>query len=144
MSVYYVSRGDQISLATDDVQKPNGVIFSPDYETLYVADTDAQKIWAFDVTGSGKLANKRVFFDSGSDGMTVDRLGSVYLTAGNVIVVSPAGELLHEIEIPERPTNVTFGGEGSRTLYVTARTGFYAIELGVPGAVGMAANPNDQ
>lgn len=135
MSVYYVDRRDKITLATDDVEKPNGVIFSPDYQTLYVADTEAKKIWAFDAVSDGKLANKREFYDSGSDGMAVDVQGNVYLTSGAVLVISPEGELVAEIETPERPANVAFGGKENRTLYITARTGFYAIDLGVPGAL---------
>ncbi len=134
MSVYYVNRRDEISLATDDVTKPNGIIFSPDYATLYVADTEGQKIFAFEVAGEGKLANKREFFASGSDGMTVDERGNVYLTSGTVKVISPGGELIAEIECPEKLANVTFGGVGNRTLFVTARTGFYGMELGVSGA----------
>tara|TARA_R110002096_G_scaffold13623_11_gene48037 strand:+ start:1342 stop:2838 length:1497 start_codon:yes stop_codon:yes gene_type:complete len=134
MSVYYVNRRGKISLATDDVTKPNGVIFSPDYKTLYVSDTDEKKIFAFDVKGEGKLTNKREFFDSGSDGMTVDVLGNVYLTSGTVLVISPEGEQLADIVCPEHPANVTFGGPDNQTLYITARTGFYAIDLALPGA----------
>ena len=135
MSVYYIDRKDKISLATDDVQKPNGIIFSPDYKTLYVADTEAKKIWAFDVEGEGKIANKREFFDSGSDGMAVDVAGNVYLTSGSVKVISPAGELVADIECPEGPANCAFGGMDNKTLYITARKGFYGIDLGIPGAL---------
>jgi len=133
-SVYYVSKGNKITLATAAVTKPNGVVLSPDQKTLYVADTAEKQIFAFDVKSPGVLANRRVFAPSFSDGMAVDVAGNVYLTVDKAITVwSPVGEKIAEIPCPESPANCTFGGPGNKTLYATARTGFYAIELNLPG-----------
>jgi sugar lactone lactonase YvrE len=133
-SVYYRGAKGQISLASAAPTKPNGVILSPDEKTLYVADTAEKKIWAFDVPAPGALANPRLFVPSGSDGMAIDVAGNVYLTAGPAVTVwSPAGEHLATLPCPEAPANCTFGGPENKTLFVTARTGFYAIDLNVPG-----------
>ncbi|MEM1296122.1 MAG: SMP-30/gluconolactonase/LRE family protein [Verrucomicrobiota bacterium] len=134
MSVYYVDAEGGIRLATDAVTKPNGVIFSLDQKLLYVADTEEKKIFVFTVGEGGSLSEKRVFYDSGSDGMTLDEKGNVYLTSEEVLVISPAGKRIESIPCPEKPANVTFGGPNNQTLYITARTGFYAIDLAIPGA----------
>ena len=82
----------------------------------------------------GVLVNRRVFAPSSSDGMAIDIAGNVYLTVDKAISVwSPAGAKIAEIPCPESPANCTFGGPGTKTLYATARTGFYAIELNIPG-----------
>ncbi|MEM9280342.1 MAG: SMP-30/gluconolactonase/LRE family protein [Verrucomicrobiota bacterium] len=133
-AVYYVSGDGNVLLATDDVVKPNGITFSPDFDVLYVADPGAETIWAFDVTAPGEIVNKRAFASIGSDGMTVDERGNVYCTwKGEVWIFSPEGEELARIECPESPANCTFGGPEGKTLYITARTGFYAIDLNVAG-----------
>ncbi len=134
-SVYYIDRKGKVSLATDEVTKPNGIIFNPDYSILYIADPGEKKILAFDVTGEGQLSNRREFAPIGSDGMTMDALGNVYCTfEGKVWIWSPEGKEVAQIECPEGPANVTFGGKDNKTLFITARTGFYAIDLGVRGA----------
>jgi len=134
-SVYYISRKGKITLATAEVTKPNGIIFNPDYTVLYVADPGVKKIWAFDVEGEGKLTNQREFAPIGSDGMTMDEMGNVYCTfEGKVWIHSPTGEELAQIECPEAPANVTFGGPDNRTLYITARKGFYSLDMNVAGA----------
>jgi sugar lactone lactonase YvrE len=133
-SVYYVTKTDKISLATTEVTKPNGIVLSPDQRTLYVADTAEKQVYAFDVTAPGVVANRRVFAPSFSDGMSIDIAGNLYLTVDTGITVwSPAGEKIADIPCPESPANCTFGGADNKTLFVTARTGFYAIDLNIPG-----------
>jgi gluconolactonase len=79
----------------------------------------------------GSLTDKQLFADEGSDGLTIDSKGNVYLTNTAVKVYNPAGRLIETIEVPERPTNVCFGGKDGKTLYITARTSVYKIEMKV-------------
>lgn len=139
--VYYINRQRRLSRIIDDLEQPNGVILSPDYNTLYVADRAANRTYRYDVKEPGKIENKSEFAPIGSDGMTIDDFGNVYLTDGNFVhVYSPAGKELAKIEFPEQPANATFGGSGRNVLFVTARTGFYSIETNVTGGKARA-NP---
>ena len=76
----------------DDLVKPNGIIGTPDGKTLYVADIDDRKTWAYDIESDGSLTNKRLFCEPGSDGMTLDCCGNVYLTGNGVMVFNPDGD----------------------------------------------------
>ncbi|MBN1126389.1 MAG: SMP-30/gluconolactonase/LRE family protein [Sedimentisphaerales bacterium] len=118
----------------DDMTRPNGVIGTPDGKTLYVADQGEGKVYKYRIKPDGTLGNKALFVESGCDGMTMDERGNVYITADAVLVYSPAGGLVEKIEVPERPANVCFGGSDRRMLFITARTGFYAIPVRVKGA----------
>ncbi len=130
--VYYYSRRKKVSRVIDDIERPNGVILSNDGKTLYVADTGGKKIYAYDVTGEGTITNKREFAQIGSDGMSIDERGNIYATwQGKVWIFSPEGKELAQIECPEGPANCTLGGPNGNTLYITARTGFYSIDLNV-------------
>lgn len=130
--VYYYSRRKKITRVIDDAGKPNGVLLSNDLKTLYVADTVKKKIYAYDVTGEGTIDNKREFAQIGSDGLTIDERGNLYATwSGKIWIFSPDGKELAQIECPEGPANCTLGGPNGNTLYITARTGFYSIDLNV-------------
>lgn len=130
-AVYYLDKGGKLTQVAADLVKPNGVIMSPDGSLLYIADPGAETTYVYDVEGPGKLANKRKFASVGSDGMTVDKLGNIYVTwKGDIIAFSPAGEEVLRLTVPEGPANCLLAG---KTLYVTARTGFYAIDLEVEG-----------
>lgn len=130
-AVYYVGRNGAISRVAGDLTKPNGIILSPDGKVLYVADPGAETIWAYDVDGPGKISGKRKFAGVGSDGMTVDRSNNLYCTwKGEVIVFAPGGDEILRVSPPEAPANCLLVG---KTLYVTARKGFYAIEMNVSG-----------
>jgi gluconolactonase len=139
----YVFRLDpgtkHIEIVADDFDMPNGLCFSPDERTLYVADSGKpHHIRAFDVTHDAKLSNGRVFctIDAGApDGVRCDELGRVWSSAGNgVHVFAPDGKLLGKIPVPETPANLCFGGEDGRTLFITARTSLYSIRTSVRGA----------
>ncbi|MFP6901768.1 MAG: SMP-30/gluconolactonase/LRE family protein, partial [Opitutales bacterium] len=82
----------------------------------------------------GILSGKKLFTESGSDGMTLDNKGNLYLTFGAVLVFDQKGKKIAEIKFPERPSNVCFGGKDGKTLFVTARTGFYSLDMKVAGA----------
>ena len=130
-AVYYISRGGKVTRVAGDLTRPNGLILSPDNRILYIADHGAETIWAYDVTGEGKIENRRKFAPIGSDGMTIDTEGNVYCTWKDAVwVYAPSGEERAQIAFPENPANCLLAGH---TLYVTARTGFYAVELNTAG-----------
>jgi glutathione peroxidase len=113
----------------DDMVRPNGVTGTPDGKTLYVADHGADKTWAYKINPDGSLSDKRLFAEQGSDGMTLDENANVYLTAEAVNVYSPSGKLLKTINVPEVPSNVYFGGKDKNTLYITARSSLYSVNM---------------
>jgi gluconolactonase len=132
--VYYLPKGAEAPRrAIDDLVKPNGIIGTRDGKTLYVADPGAEKTYAYDLTGPGRLGKRRLFAETGSDGMTLDERGNLYVTTASVLVYSPKGHLLHTIKVPQRPSNVTFGGKDRKTLFITARTAVYALDMAVRG-----------
>jgi gluconolactonase len=107
---------------------------SPDGKTLYVADIRAKKTYRFDIRSDGSLANQKLFCELGSDGMTLDREGNLYLTGRGVTVFNPKGKQIEHIEVPQRWTaNVCFGGEDFQTLFITASTGLYSLKMSVKG-----------
>jgi gluconolactonase len=134
MHVYYIlpDRSKLIRVC-NDLKRPNGLIGTPDGKTLYIADPGDSKTWRYRIQPDGRLADKTLFCERGSDGMTMDERGNVYLTDGSVWVYSPGGEVLAEIKTPEAPANVTFAGEDGRTLFVTARKSIYAVDMSVAG-----------
>jgi gluconolactonase len=118
-----------------DLVKPNGIIGSPDGRTLFVADIGADKTYAYDILPDGRLANRRERCPAGSDGMTLDAEGRLYLTGHGVSVCEPDGRISERIAVPEAWTaNASFGGPAHTTLFITASTGLYAIDLRVKGA----------
>ncbi len=134
--VYYLPPGSRHpQRVADELEQPNGVIGTPDGRTLYVADIKADKTYAYAIGKNGALSNRRLFCAKGSDGMTIDERGNLYLThKGGVFVFNPQGEQIRLIEIDEPWTaNVCFGGKGMRTLFVTASTGFYRVAMNVKG-----------
>lgn len=118
-----------------DLQQPNGIIGTPDGKTLYVADIRARKTYAYDIQADGSLTNKRLFCDRGSDGMTIDSEGNVYLTGKpGVMVFDPSGQQIFQIDIPEPWTaNVCFGGKDRKTLFITAGKSIYLLQMRVHG-----------
>ena len=133
--VYFLSPDrKRVLRVTDDLQTPNGVIGTPDGKTLYVADLRAKKTYAYDVQPDGTLRNKRLFCRMGSDGMTVDNEGNVYLTGKGVTVFDPSGREIEQIPVDARWTaNVCFGGRDGQTLFITASKGLYALRMRVKG-----------
>jgi gluconolactonase len=125
----------KLTRVTHDLEQPNGIIGSPDGKTLYVADIKAGKTYAYDIQPDGSLAGKRQHCALGSDGMTLDEDGNLYLTGKGVHVFDKAGQEVQVFDVPEPWTaNVSFGGADRRTLFITASKGLYAIRLRVRGA----------
>lgn len=132
--VYYLSPDrKKLTRVVDDMVKPNGVLGTKDGKLLYVADAGDGKTYVYKILGSGQLGERKLIAPVGSDGMTLDEHGNLYLTRGAVRVYSPSGESLGTIEVPEGPANVVFGGKDRKTLFITARKGFYAIPMKVRG-----------
>lgn len=124
----------QLLRVIDDMTRPNGIVGTPDGSTLYVTDAGENKTYRMALKPDGSLGSVEWTIPRGSDGMTLDEDGNLYLTDGAVAVYRPDGSLIREIQFPEKPSNVTFGGPENRTLFVTARTGIYALEMSVGGA----------
>jgi gluconolactonase len=135
--VYFLS-ADRRHLArvADDLTKPNGITGTPDGRTLFVADIEAGKTYRYAIAPDGSLARKTLVIEQGSDGMTLDTEGNLYLTGNGVMVFDQAGRQIEQIPIPgERWTgNVSFGGKDKQTLFITAGTGLYAVRMRVKGA----------
>ncbi|KYH42158.1 MAG: gluconolactonase [Candidatus Bathyarchaeota archaeon B26-2] len=131
----------ELNLVVADFDRPNGLAFSPDEETLYIADSSSRRhVRAFDVRPDGALSGGRVFAEIRSelpgnpDGMKVDVEGNLYVAAaGGVWIFSEDGDHLGVIRTPETPANCAWGGEDWRTLFITARASLYRIRLGIPG-----------
>jgi len=117
-----------------DLTQPNGIIGTPDGKTLYVADIGAGKTYAYDIQKDGALSGKRLFCTMGSDGMTIDSEGNVYLTGHGVTVFDKTGRQVAHIPVAEDWTgNICFGGVDRRTLFITASKGLYAMQMRTHG-----------
>jgi gluconolactonase len=133
--VYYLAPDRQrLDRLIDDLKQPNGIIGTPDGKTLYVADIGGKKTYAYDIQPDGALSGQRLFCEMGSDGMTIDNEGNVYLTGKGVTVFDPAGKQLEHIAVEEPWTaNVCFGGKDRQTLFITAGKSLYGIRMRVKG-----------
>jgi len=131
--VYYLNTEGKVIRVIDDYKQPNGLIGTPDGKTLYVSDINDRKIWKYDIQPDGSLDNKTFFAPEGSDGMTIDQQGNVYLTNKVVSVFNSKGESIAQIEVPEQPSNVCFGGKKRNILFITARTSIYTLKMNTKG-----------
>lgn len=134
--VYFVSPDRKsVIRVTDALKQPNGIIGTPDGKLLYVADIGARKTFEFGIQPNGKLGYQRLFCELGSDGMTLDNEGNVYLTGRGVTVFDKTGKQIEKIEVPEGWTaNVTFGGKDRDLLFITASDSVYGLKMRVKGA----------
>lgn len=131
--VYYLSPDGKVTRVISDYKQPNGLIGTPDGKILYVSDINDSKIWKYTIEPDGTLSNKTFFAPEGSDGMTIDNKGNVYLTNKTVSVFSPKGENIAKFEVPEIPSNVCFGGKKRNILFITARTSVYTLKMKTKG-----------
>ena len=134
--VYFLSADRKtLKRVTTDLAQPNGIIGTPDGRTLFVADIKAGKTYAYDIQPDGALTNKRLRCELGSDGMTLDTEGNLYLTGQGVIVFDKSGKRIAHIAVPESWTaNVSFGGRDHKSLFITASTGLYFMRMKHAGA----------
>lgn len=133
--VYVLSKGQkQAAVADDQLQQPNGIIGTPDGRQLYVADIKANKTYRYQIAADGQLSNRQLFVAQGSDGMTVDSEGNVYLTGKGVTVYNRAGQKIQHIDVPADWTaNVCFGGRDRKTLFITASEAVFILPMRVKG-----------
>ncbi|MBA4410998.1 MAG: gluconolactonase [Odoribacter sp.] len=131
--VYYLNPEGKVIRVIDDYKQPNGLIGTPDGKTLYVSDINDGKIWKYSINADGTLTNKTFFAPEGSDGMTIDNKGNIYLTNKVVSVFNPEGKNIARIEVPEQPSNICFGGKKRNILFITARTSVYTLKMKVKG-----------
>ena len=134
--VYYLSPDRKnLSRVTDDLKKPNGITGTPDGKNLFVSDIRAGQTWRYDIQPDGTLTNKTFFCALGSDGMTIDAEGNLYLTGSGVTVFDKTGKQIDHIDVPETwSANVCFSGKDRKTLFITATHSFYSIQLIYKGA----------
>lgn len=133
--VYYLSPDrKKLTRVDENLVKPNGIIGTPDGKKLYVADIGDKKTYVYDINSDGTLTNRKLFCEMGSDGMTIDNKGNIYLTGRGVTVFNPKGEQIEHIPIEANWTaNVCFGGKDMKTLYITASQYLYALKMKVKG-----------
>lgn len=149
MAVYYLKPDGKtlVRVVQKGPQKPNGVLLSPDGKFLYVIDSEKPTIWCYAIkapgeaspAGSdGRFAELRLPMGKtrgGGDGGAVDAHGNLYVaTEMGIQVINPAGMLLGIIPFPEQPANCAFFGKDNKSLFVTARTSIYKVDLLIPGA----------
>ena len=133
--VYYLSPDYKKLVRVEiDLEKPNGIIGSPDGKHLYVADIKAGKTYIYDIQPDATLTNKKLFTNKGSDGITLDSQGNIYITGRGVTVFNPKGEQIAHIPVEAGWTaNVCFGGKDMKTLFITASEFLYSIKMNVKG-----------
>lgn len=134
--LYYLPKGAaQPQMVDSTLVKPNGIVGTPDGRYLYVADIRADKTYRYEIAGPGQLANRQLFTEKGSDGMTLDRQGNVYLTGKGVFVFNKEGRQVAHVPISENWTaNVCFGGANRDLLFITASEAVYTLQMTVQGA----------
>ncbi len=133
--VFYLPKGAKVPLiAVDTLVQPNGIIGSPDGKLLFVADVGAKKTYQYEIAKDGVLTKCKLFCELGSDGMTRDSAGNIYLTGKGVTVFDKDGKMLGEIPVPKPWTaNITFGGPDLKTLFITASDAVFTLEMSVAG-----------
>ncbi len=134
--VYYLPKNAKTAKLVDaSLVKPNGIIGTPDGKYLYVADIGAGKTYKYVVGTDGELKDRRLFVEQGSDGMTLDNQGNLYITGKGVTVYNPAGSQLLHIPVPSSWVgNLCFGGAKRDLLFITASESVYTIQMQVKAA----------
>jgi gluconolactonase len=144
-SVYRIDPDGMVAQIIADVQRPNGVVLSPDMKTLYVADNNPsgqRLLLAYGLKSDGSVQSRKILHnfapDRGIDGMVIDKEGNIYATAGlgktaGVSIFSPAGKKIGFIATPETPSNCVFGGADRKMLYITAGRSLYRVQLNAEG-----------
>ncbi|MCP4976997.1 MAG: SMP-30/gluconolactonase/LRE family protein [Maribacter sp.] len=135
--VYYLPKDkNELRVVADEFVQPNGIIGTPDGETLYIADIGDNKTYSYTINKDGSLSNKKLFTEMGSDGMTLDNNGNVYLTGDGITVFNRNGQQIQHIPVNQKWTaNVTFGGKDQKLLFITAMNSVYSLKMNVKGAL---------
>jgi gluconolactonase len=141
--IFFVDSQGTTRLIDDTLIRPNGITLSPDESTLYVNDTKQQSIFAYTLDKDRKVSKIGLFSQVDSsygegvvDGMKVDIEGNVYVTGPcGIWIMGSNGVPLGILCLPEKAGNFCFGGRDSKTIYITASSSVYALDVGVPGIV---------
>ena len=148
MNVYRVDPNGQLTVVEGEVNRPNGLCFSPDESRLYLVESGAspRNVYVYDVKDGGQLANRRKFIDVGAgtpDGMRCDVDGNLWMGWGmgdasmdGVNVYNPDGRLIGRVSLPERCANLCFGGLHRNRLFMAASKSVYALYVNTQGAKG--------
>jgi gluconolactonase len=133
--VYYLPKGATQPIIVDaNYKRPNGIVGTPDGKYLYVADIGDNKTYKYIINKDGTLSDRKLFVAQGSDGMTLDLDGNVYLCGKGVTIYNPQGEKIGHIIINEPWTaNLCFGGKDKDVLFITASTALYMVKMNVKG-----------
>jgi len=136
--IFRISADGQLYLLDNSLTRPNGIVFSPDEKKLYVNDSQARKIYVWDVENDSTLANKKLFATmtggGAADGMKVDTNGNLYSTGpGGIWIFKPDGSVLDKIPVSESTTNLNWGDADRKALYITADKSIYSIRLNATG-----------
>ncbi len=133
--VYYLAPNSKETIAVaSNTKKPNGIIGTPDGKYLYVADIGDNKTYKYAINKDGSLQSPQLFTEQGSDGMTIDNKGNIYLTGKGVTVYNSEGKQIEHIDIPAPWTaNVCFGGKHRDKLFITASESVYVLDMQAKG-----------
>ena len=133
--LYYLAKGTQEAVVVDaDFVRPNGIVGTPDGKYLYVADIGAGKTYRYRISEDGSLTSRQLFVSQGSDGMTLDSKGNLYITGKGVTIYDPSGAIIGNIPVPsDWVGNACFGGKDSKTLFITASETVYTLQMRVKG-----------
>ena len=133
--VYYLPKGKKEAVIVDpNFKRPNGIVGTPDGRHLYVADIGDNKTYKYDISADGSLTNRQLFASQGSDGITLDNQGNLYLSGQGVTVYSPTGQKMGNIPVPSRWVgNLCFGGKARNVLFITATESVYTLPMRVKG-----------
>jgi gluconolactonase len=136
--VYYLphkmAEGSTIKIVEDSLQKPNGIVGTPDGKLLYVADAKGGKTYQYTIQHDGSLKNRVLLINQGSDGMTLDEQGNIYLTGNGVTIFNKAGIQIAHINVSTaRTSNICFGGKRKNILFITAGNSIYTLPMLVKG-----------
>lgn len=134
-NVYYLPKGSHNPvMVADGFKFPNGIVGTPDGKYLYVADLGLKATFRFTIGKDGQLTDRIKVIDQGSDGMTLDEKGNIYLTGNGVTIYDPEGKKIGHIAINEPWTaNLCFGGKNKDVLFITASTAIYTMKMNVRG-----------
>ena len=133
--VYYLAKGAKQAVVVEDkVLQPNGIVGSADGKFLYVADIRDNKTYKYRINKDASLTDRQLFVPQGSDGMTLDEKGNLYITGKGVTIYDPTGKRIANIPIPSKWVgNVCFGGKDRKTLLITASESVYVLKMSVKG-----------
>jgi len=132
-ALYSYQKNGKVSRLDANFKRPNGIIGTPDGKYLYVADINDNKTYKYTIQKDGTLADRKLFVEQGSDGMTIDDEGNIYLTGNGITVYSASGKEIAHIPVSNRTSNVCFGGKQRDLLFITARDKIFTLKMNVRG-----------